>query len=94
MTDLRRAVGSLTKTQLNRALKSFPGMSEQNQSIVRDVLVGGELQTDVAQRVGLSRERVRYLCAQVYDQHLKLLEEAAAKGSAKTTRPAARSKLA
>jgi len=77
MTELRRACGTLTVAQLNKALKSFPRMTEQSRDMARSFLVDGHLQVDIAAGAGVSRERVRFVCARVFQEHERLATEAA-----------------
>lgn len=73
----------MTLAQVNRALQWFPRMAEQSQAIARAFFVEGRLQVDLAREADLSRERVRYVCAQVYEKHLELAAKTARSSKSK-----------
>ncbi len=60
-------------------------MSDGSRAIAKQYLVDGRLQVDVAEDAGVSRERVRFVCAQVYEAYQRMATRSAGQVRAAVT---------
>jgi DNA-directed RNA polymerase specialized sigma subunit len=72
VTEASKTGGMLTAAELNKVLKAFPRMSDEGRSIAHCYFVDGHSAVDAAAQLGVSEEQVRFVCAEIFEAHLKL----------------------
>lgn len=76
MSDLRRAIGSLSEKEFAQAVKHYKrshNIDDRNVDVARDFLVSGVLQVDIAVSRSVSRQLVNKQCKRIYSAHLELI---------------------
>lgn len=75
MSDLRRAIGSLSVKDFEKAVEFYKKehrILERNIQVAKDFLVLGKLQIVIAEERGLTKQLVHKQCKRLYDAYLTL----------------------